>query len=102
MMTPVDGTSPRLGSSAPSEAPMHPARLATLAACAEQAPVAPTVALAGERAASTEEITSTAPWARIVEGETGPGSIYRVYVPSTWNGDAVVYAHGIRDVDSPI
>src|SRR5215203_489857 len=88
--------------------PMHPARftavagLVALAACAEQAPIAPTVAAAGTRAASTEELTASAPWARIVEGETGPGSLYRVYIPISWNGDAVVYAHGIRDVTSPI
>jgi hypothetical protein len=36
------------------------------------------------------------PWARIVEGETGPGSLYALYIPQQWNGQAVYYAHGIR------
>jgi pimeloyl-ACP methyl ester carboxylesterase len=42
------------------------------------------------------------PWARIIEGRTGPGSLYAIYVPSDWNGDAIVYAHGFRDAASPV
>lgn len=42
------------------------------------------------------------PWSRIVEGETGPGSLYSVYVPRAWNGNAVFYAHGFRDAESPV
>ena len=46
--------------------------------------------------------TSTDLWARIVSGETGPGSIYQLYLPRQWNGTAIFYAHGIRDVLEPI
>ena len=32
-----------------------------------------------------------------VEGETGPGALYALDMPIAWNGDLVVYAHGIVD-----
>src|SRR5215203_2849719 len=32
-----------------------------------------------------------------VEEQTGPGSLYALDVPAAWNGDLVVYAHGILD-----
>ena len=38
---------------------------------------------------------------QVVEGETGPGAIYQLTVPENWNGDLVVYAHGII-VDSSL
>jgi pimeloyl-ACP methyl ester carboxylesterase len=31
---------------------------------------------------------------QVVDGQTGPGSLYRLYMPATWNGKLVVYAHG--------
>ncbi len=46
--------------------------------------------------------TSTDLWARIITGETGPGSRYQLYLPRQWNGTAVFYAHGIRDVLDPV
>jgi pimeloyl-ACP methyl ester carboxylesterase len=76
--------------------------LLALAACTEQAPVAPLARPLPASLAVTTEVAPYGPWARIVEGETGPGSIYRIYVPADWNGDAMIYAHGIRDVESPI
>ena len=45
---------------------------------------------------------STDLWARVVTGETGPGSSYELYLPRQWNGAAVFYAHGIRDVLDPV
>lgn len=45
---------------------------------------------------------ATGPWLRIVEGETGPGSKFALYVPRNWNGDAVYYMHGFRDATSPV
>jgi predicted esterase len=45
---------------------------------------------------------TTGPWLRIIEGSTGPGALYALYVPRNWNGDAVFYAHGYRDADSPV
>ena len=47
-------------------------------------------------------LPGTGPWARIVQGTVGPGALYALYVPTTWNGDAIYYAHGVRDVDSPV
>jgi predicted esterase len=74
------------------------ASLVAIAACSETVPtgIGPSAA---SPLASTGVVTEPAsgPWARIVEGETGPGSLYAIYVPRQPNGDAVFYAHGIRD-----
>lgn len=35
-------------------------------------------------------------------GEIGPGSFYEIDVPAVWNGDLVVYAHGIVQADAPL
>jgi len=37
-----------------------------------------------------------------VEGQTGPGALYAFDVPAAWNGDLVVYAHGIVDPLLPV
>jgi pimeloyl-ACP methyl ester carboxylesterase len=42
------------------------------------------------------------PWDHLVQGEVGPGALYALYVPTAWNGDAIYYVHGVRDVDSPV
>src|SRR5574338_1259821 len=70
--------------------------------CADRAtnePVAPSLPTS---LASVTSETSTELWQSIVDGETGPGSVYQIYVPRNWNGDAVFYAHGIRDVLDPV
>jgi pimeloyl-ACP methyl ester carboxylesterase len=46
--------------------------------------------------------TSTDLWGSIIEGETGPGSLYALYMPRTWNGSVIYYAHGVRDVLDPV
>ena len=72
-----------------------------ITACSETIPteIGPSAArLAASKVVVTEP--TSGPWARIVEGETGPGSLYAVYVPRQPNGDAVFYAHGIRDAYS--
>lgn len=71
-------------------------------ACADPTPLAPTFAADAALRSASVVLPPYGPWAKIVEGETGPGSRYALYVPSGWNGDAVYYVHGIRDVDSPI
>jgi pimeloyl-ACP methyl ester carboxylesterase len=38
----------------------------------------------------------------IVTGVTGDGSSYGLAMPVTWNGDLVVYAHGIVDPGAPV
>jgi pimeloyl-ACP methyl ester carboxylesterase len=35
-------------------------------------------------------------------GAIGPGSLYEIDVPATWNGDLVVYAHAIVQADEPL
>jgi pimeloyl-ACP methyl ester carboxylesterase len=77
--------------------------LSLLTACAQDVPTAPaaTSALVASRMNSTEE-PGTGPWSRIVRGETGPGSLYALYVPQQWNGDLVTIAHGFRDAAVPV
>lgn len=73
-----------------------------LGACSDGAPLAITPPSAPSLKASTVTEPVGGPWQRIVEGTTGPGALYALYVPRNWNGDAVYYAHGFRDVDSPV
>jgi len=35
-------------------------------------------------------------------GVTGPGSTYEIDVPAVWNGDLVLYAHGIVEASLPV
>ena len=74
--------------------------LLSAVACTDQSPVGPS-ALAANVPPNAATAAST-PWARIVEGETGPGSLYALYIPENWNGDAVYYVHGIRPPLAPI
>jgi pimeloyl-ACP methyl ester carboxylesterase len=39
---------------------------------------------------------------QVIEGETGPGAKYQITMPDNWNGDLVVYAHGIIEPFMPI
>ena len=73
--------------------------LLSVAACTDQSPVGPSALAANASNAATAAST---PWARIVEGETGPGSLYALYIPEKWNGEAVYYVHGIRPPLAPI
>ena len=71
----------------------------TTISCSDQSPVGPTVSPLSALASSAVVTTPTSgPWAKIVEGEIGPGSLYALYVPPAekWNGEIVYYAHGIR------
>jgi len=36
------------------------------------------------------------------EGAIGPGSTYTIDMPATWNGDLVIYAHGIVQASLPV
>lgn len=76
--------------------------IAALGACADSAPVAPDASPDVSTQVTSVTTPASGPWARIVEGRTGPGSLYAIYTPRTWNGDAMVYVHGFRDVDSPV
>lgn len=37
-----------------------------------------------------------------VSGALGPGSTYEIDVPAVWNGELVVYAHGIVQAEQPV
>ncbi|HSM04242.1 MAG TPA: hypothetical protein VK858_06460 [Longimicrobiales bacterium] len=39
---------------------------------------------------------------QVVDGTTGPGSLYRFVVPENWNGLLIVYAHGYVSPDEPV
>ena len=75
--------------------------LGVLPACSDSVPVSPGGTDVSLQVTSVTT-PATGPWARIIEGRTGPGSLYAIYVPSDWNGDAIVYAHGFRDAVSPV
>ena len=74
-----------------------------LAACAD-APTTPAagIAPAGRPARAIVTEPATGPWARVIEGETGPGAEYALHVPRDWNGAAVYYAHGFRDAGTEV
>jgi pimeloyl-ACP methyl ester carboxylesterase len=88
----------------PPEVLMHYTTLSLLAgtllaatACTDRSSP---VGVSPDAAVRTAKVTTpgSGPWARIVEGETGPGSLYALYIPPAdkWNGEAIYYAHGIR------
>jgi pimeloyl-ACP methyl ester carboxylesterase len=76
--------------------------LLALTGCSDSNTIVGTGAASRDASPNVVSETSTDLWARIVTGETGPGSQYQLYLPRNWNGTAVVYAHGIRDVLEPI
>src|SRR5687767_6915366 len=76
--------------------------LGAVAACGESAPVAPDMSSDASLQVTSVTTPSSGPFARIVEGRTGPASLYAIHVPREWNGDAVMYAHGFRDVATPV
>jgi pimeloyl-ACP methyl ester carboxylesterase len=79
--------------------PLATIALATLAIVIGSSGMSPT---ASARGSARVVLPGTGPWARIVQGAIGPGAQFAIYVPTSWNGDAVSYAHGVRDVDSPV
>ena len=38
----------------------------------------------------------------VVDGSTGPGSVYRLVRPADWNGILLLYAHGYVSKDAPV
>lgn len=39
---------------------------------------------------------------KVIDGSTGPGSLYRMVRPANWNGSLLIYAHGYISPDQPI
>ena len=75
--------------------PLTLAALALAACSPDAAPTAPALSVA--------EASAVAPiWADSVQGTTEAGALYKILRPATWNGEAVFYAHGIRDAVQPI
>jgi pimeloyl-ACP methyl ester carboxylesterase len=72
------------------------ASILLVAACAENT-TAP-VPSAATRVASTVLPASI----EIIDGSTGPGSLYRLARPANWNGDLVLYAHGYASPNDPV
>jgi len=82
-------------------APLAACSLLTIAACADTTtPLAPPSS--PYPLASKTPVAPTGPWAQIVEGETGPGSLYAIYVPTNWNGDVIYFIHGILPPQAPV
>src|SRR5687767_6131421 len=68
--------------------PILAGALLLVAACTDGVPTGPHAAtsLAANPSPNIVSETSTALWARVVTGETGPGSMYQLYLPRDWNG----------------
>jgi pimeloyl-ACP methyl ester carboxylesterase len=77
------------------------AALLLAGACSDRTVVSPTADPALRSVTSVDQ-SPPAPWARVVTGRTGPASVYALYIPTDWNGDAVFYAHGIRSPLDPV
>src|SRR5206468_2257762 len=102
----------RLACGVPSEAVMHLKRLLRLA------PALLLILLAGcERHLPTSSATFSKPGGAVLDrsavqsrglgaqhfaGEIGPGALYTIDVPESWNGDLVVYAHGYTLPQLPV
>ena len=70
--------------------------LLTAAACADDA-------TAPARPASPSLSSAISPAGdEIIDGSTGPGSVYRLVRPANWNGQLVVYSHGYAFPDQPV
>ena len=67
-----------------------------LAACSTRDTALTAPSFAPNREVTSEGSSSL--WSSIINGETGPGSMYALYMPRQWNGTVVFYAHGIRNI----
>ena len=61
--------------------------------CTDYQPVAPD-------APAARKATPGVP--QVIEGETGPGSLYKLFLPAFWNCDLVIYSHGYVGPNEPI
>ena len=71
-------------------APLAVFSLLGVAACTDAVPVAPVAPLTSPKplAAKTDG-GPVGPWAQTVEGSTGPGSFYGIYVQNNFNGNVL-------------
>lgn len=76
--------------------------LLAVVACADSANTITSPTAAAKFSTTSVSEPATGPWARIVDGKTGPGALYRLYIPRDWNGGAIYFVHGIRDPRLPV
>lgn len=74
--------------------------LTLMAGCSEQSPLVPTEPKAMTASRSLE--TSNSIWSQQITGVIGDGADYGIFVPASWNGDVVFYAHGIIPPLAPV
>jgi pimeloyl-ACP methyl ester carboxylesterase len=67
-----------------------------LAACGEHSPIAPAPA------GPAFDVSAASVASEVVEGEIGPGSLYRLIKPANWNGTLLVYAQGSTTAGTPV
>jgi pimeloyl-ACP methyl ester carboxylesterase len=67
-------------------------------ACASDEVLAPIPVASAPSLSSGVSMPAAAPWAEIINGETGPGALYELRMPQKWNGAVIYYAHGFNDV----
>ena len=63
--------------------------------CTDDGPVVPDLPVA---VSATKIVGGPA----VVEGQTGPGAQYALFLPEAWNGDLVIYSHGYVGPNEPI
>ena len=84
-------------------APLAACSLLAVVACTDAVPVAPVASVTSPKplAAKTDG-GPVGPWAQTVEGSTGPGSFYGIYVPNNFNGTVLYFVHGIIPPQAPV
>ena len=47
-------------------------------------------------------LTTAAAADTVIDGRIGPGSLYRLFRPTSWNGRLLLYVHGVVGADAPV
>ena len=68
---------------------------------ANRAPL-PVTAASFKRAGKPEPAAPPAPSDTVIDGQLGPGSLYRLVRPANWNGRLFLYAHGYVSKSEPV
>jgi pimeloyl-ACP methyl ester carboxylesterase len=75
--------------------------LLSSSSCSKQSPTAPGLTSAGAQRQALAAARRMEPGTTL-EGDIGPGAHYVVSMPSVWNGDLVLYAHGFTAPIFPV
>lgn len=76
--------------------------LALAAACTERTPTSVGAPAVQAPALSAVPVPTSDPWLAQYEGTSGQGSRYALFMPKSWNGDVIYYAHGILPPQAPV